>query len=51
MLKNLQLAPYFFLWCFYGVFAQDKVSVSGQLLDATSQKSLPFVNVAVHTFE
>lgn len=32
-------------------FSQEKVSVSGLLLDAGTQETLPFANVAVHDFE
>ncbi len=33
------------------LFAQETVSVSGQLLDAETKKTLAFANVAVHSFE
>ena len=33
------------------LFSQETVTVSGQLFDADSQESLPFANVAVHSFE
>jgi outer membrane receptor protein involved in Fe transport len=38
------------IWCFYISFAQEKVTVSGQLIDAETQETLPFANVAVHDY-
>ena len=33
------------------LFSQEKVTVSGQLFDAETKESLPFANVALHTFK
>ena len=49
-LKNL-LLPYFLLCISFLSFSQEKVSVSGQLLDASTKETLPFANVAVHNFD
>ncbi len=49
-MKNL-LLPYFLLCISSLSFSQDKVSVSGQLLDASTKETLPFANVAVHNFD
>ena len=50
MYKNLVLPC--FLICFICTsFSQEKVTVSGQLLDANTQETLPFANIAVHTLE
>lgn len=49
MLKKLCLLS--FLSTFSFLFAQETISVSGQLFDAETKETLPFANVAVHTFE
>ena len=50
MYKNLVLPC--FLMCFICTsFSQEKVTVSGQLLDVITQETLPFANIAVHTLE
>ena len=36
---------------FSALFSQEKITLSGQLLDAETQEALPFANVAVHNFE
>ncbi len=48
-MKNL-LLPCFLLCISFLSFSQEKVSVSGQLLDASTKETLPFANVAVHDF-
>ena len=50
MLKNSVVL--LFLFCFVALsFSQEKVVVSGQLFDAETKETLPFANVAVHTFK
>ena len=50
MLKKL-LLPYV-LFSFFGLaYSQDQISVSGQLLDAQTQETLPFANISVHDSE
>ena len=33
------------------IFAQDKVTITGQLFDAETKETIPFANVAVHDYE
>ncbi|WP_149276334.1 TonB-dependent receptor domain-containing protein [Pareuzebyella sediminis] len=45
------LCSFLFLSTFSFLFAQETITVSGQLFDGETKETLPFANVAVHTFE
>ncbi len=45
------ILPLIFLFFTLNVFAQETVTVSGQLFDAETKETLPFANVAAHSFE
>jgi len=45
------LLPLVFVLSSLTAFSQEKITVSGQLLDSETQETLAFVNVAVHDFE
>lgn len=44
------LLPLIFAFSTLHIFAQETVTVSGQLFDAETKETLPFANIAVHTF-
>ncbi len=45
------LFSFIFVLSTFNIFAQENITVSGQLFDAETQESLPFANVAVHSFD